>query len=90
MPIEYSFPSRYSAGYEFELAHFLEVVHGNVASSVTGKMTSAVSKIASAAEQSARSRQPVDITWQRSEIPEEYLNEGKRTNKRMTSITEDE
>ena len=53
----YSFPSRYSDAYRIELDAFLDSIdvnsgHGELP--VTGKMTQAVSKIATACDQSAR------------------------------------
>ena len=68
----WSFPSRHAQGYKNELNHFVDVVQGQVDLSISGKMTLAVSKIATACEASARSGKPVEISWTTSEIPEEY------------------
>jgi len=74
VPIFYSFPSRYSDGYKNELNHFLDVVQsgGQVGMSVTDKMTSAVSKIADACEESARSGVAIDLSWTEEELPHGY------------------
>ncbi len=41
--------------------------------SVCGRTTAAVSKIADACERSAKSREPVDLTWDaEAEVPEGY------------------
>ena len=68
----WSFPSRHAEGYKNELNHFIDVVQGQENLSVSGKMTLAVSKIATACETSARSGKPVELTWDASEIPDEY------------------
>ena len=68
----WSFPSRHAQGYKNELNHFIDVVQGQENLSITGKMTLAVSKIATACENSARSGKPVQISWDASEIPEQY------------------
>ena len=69
----WSFPSRHAQGYVNELEHFIEVAKGVSESSVTHRMTMAVSKIADAAEASARSGQPVDLQWAADEIPDGYV-----------------
>ena len=69
----WSFPSRHSQGYKNELNHFIDVVQGQTDILVTGKMTLAVSKIATACEDSARSAKPVLISWDPKEIPEQYV-----------------
>ena len=56
-----------------ELEHFLDVVQEKTSMSVTGRMTAAVSKIADACEESAKSGQPVKLTWTVDELPEGYL-----------------
>jgi len=71
VPMYYSFPSRHADGYAAELNHFLDVAAG-AKSSVTGRMTAAVSKIADACEESARSGAPVKMTWTEEELPEEW------------------
>ena len=69
----YSFPSGHQDGYKIELKHFIRVVQGQEAISVTGRMTQAVSKIASACEESAKTGKPVTLTWTKDEIPEGYV-----------------
>ena len=69
----WSFPSRHAQGYVNELEHFVKVAKGVAESSVTHRMTMAVSKIADAAETSARSGQPVDLQWAADEIPDGYV-----------------
>jgi len=71
-PIYYSFPSRHCDGYRIELEHFLDVVQGKVEMSVTAEMTSAVSKIADACEESVKSGLPVKLDWSAEEIPMDY------------------
>ena len=45
---------------------------GDVAMSVTDRMTSAVSKIADACEESARTKTRVTLEWSQDEIPQGY------------------
>jgi len=71
VPMYYSFPSRHADGYALELDHFLDIV-GGAEPSVTGRMTLAISKIASSCEESARSGQPVKLTWEEHELPHGY------------------
>ena len=71
VPMYYSFPSRHADGYALELDHFLDIV-GGAEPSVTGRMTLAISKIASSCEESARSGQPVKLTWEEHELPQGY------------------
>ena len=73
VPMYWSFPSRHAQGYVNELEHFIAVAKGLVESSVTHQMTLAVTKIADAAEASARSGQPVDLLWKDEEIPQGYV-----------------
>merc|ERR1712071_15469 len=73
VPMYYSFPSRHCDGYSIELDHFLDVVQGKAAMSVTGRMTSAVSKIANACEESAKLGRAVKLEWSAEEIPEGYV-----------------
>ena len=54
VPMYYSFPSRYSDAYRIELDAFLDCINGYGELTVSGKMTQAVSKIATACDQSAR------------------------------------
>ena len=72
-PMYWSFPSRHRQGYVNELEHFVDVVTGKSDSSVTRQMTCAVTKIAEAAEASARQGKPVDISWKADEVPSEYV-----------------
>eukprot|EP00088_Acartia_fossae_P065434 TRINITY_DN806_c0_g1_i1.p1 TRINITY_DN806_c0_g1~~TRINITY_DN806_c0_g1_i1.p1 ORF type:complete len:390 (-),score=86.89 TRINITY_DN806_c0_g1_i1:164-1333(-) len=72
-PIYYSFPSRHHDGYRRELDHFLDVVQKGESMSVTDRMTSAVSKVADACEESAKSGMPVKLIWASEEIPEDYV-----------------
>lgn len=69
-PIWYSFASRFMNGYRRELEHFLNIVLGKAESSVLPKESLAVSKIASACEESARSGKMVEIKWAENELPE--------------------
>merc|ERR1711872_1010588 len=64
VPMYYSFPSRHADGYMRELDHFLDVVQGKCEMSVTDRMTSAVSKIADACEESAKTNKTVQLTWE--------------------------
>jgi len=73
VPMYWSFPSRHAQGYVNELQHFIEVVRGQAKMSVTYAMTLAISKIAEAAEASARSGKPEAIKWTKDEIPEDYV-----------------
>lgn len=69
MPMWYSFPSRYHAAYATEMEHFLDVIDGKATSSVLGLETLAVSKIATALEESAKTGQSVTLTWKPEELP---------------------
>lgn len=69
-PIYYSFPSRYMNGYRRELDHFVDVVVGKCQPSVQPKETLAVSKIAAACEESAKTGKMVEINWAPNELPE--------------------
>ncbi|KOC61684.1 putative oxidoreductase YrbE [Habropoda laboriosa] len=68
-PIWYSFPSRFMNAYRRELDHFVNIALGKVESSVLPKETLAVSKIASACEESARTGETVKIQWTENELP---------------------
>jgi len=72
-PMYWSFPSRHVQGYINELEHFIQVVKGQCQISVSRQMTCGVSKIAEAAEESARKGKPVPIAWKADEIPEGYV-----------------
>lgn len=71
-PIYYSFPSRYKLAYQRELEHFLDVVQHGVPMDVTSWQTLAVSKIATVAEESARTGKAVQIDWSKDNIPAVY------------------
>ncbi|XP_045489231.1 uncharacterized oxidoreductase YrbE-like [Pieris rapae] len=71
-PIYYSFPSRYKEAYEQEVEHFLDVVQYGVPQEVTSWQTLAVSKIATAAEESARTNKTIEIDWSKDDIPDIY------------------
>ncbi|XP_038213457.1 uncharacterized oxidoreductase YrbE-like [Zerene cesonia] len=71
-PIYYSFPSRFKVAYERELEHFLDVIQFGVEQDVTSWQTLAVSKIATAAEESARTNKVVEIDWSKDDIPAVY------------------
>lgn len=73
VPMYYSFPSRHCDGYGLELEHFLDVVQGKASMSVTARMTSAVSKIADACEESAKTGAAVGLDWTDGEMPEGYV-----------------
>ena len=68
-PIWYSFASRFRNGYAREMEHFLDVVLGKAESRVHEKEILAVSKIADACEESARTGKTVDIKWSANELP---------------------
>ena len=68
----YSFPSRHADGYRQELNHFLDVLQAGARMSVTAEMTGAVSKIADACETSARTGQPVSLSWTEKELSPGY------------------
>ena len=72
-PMYWSFPSRHVQGYINELDHFIQVVKGQCHISVSRQMTCGVSKIAEAAEESARKGRPVPIAWKPDEIPDGYV-----------------
>jgi len=72
-PMYYSFPSRHQDGYKRELDHFLDVIQKGEKMSVTDRMTAAVSKVADACEESAKSGGAVKLTWAAEEIPEDYV-----------------
>ncbi|XP_011155614.1 myo-inositol 2-dehydrogenase [Solenopsis invicta] len=69
-PICYSFASRFMNGYRREFDHFIDVVHGKVESMVKSREILAVSKIATACEESARTGKIVNLKWSDSELPD--------------------
>lgn len=72
-PMFWSFPSRHAQGYVNELNHFVDVVRGHAKVSVTAEMTMAVTKMAEAAEASARQGKPMKIEWSPDEVPDGYV-----------------
>lgn len=68
-PIWYSFASRFMNGYRREFDHFIDIVHGKVKSLVTSKEILAVSKIATACEESARTGKIVSLNWWTANCP---------------------
>ncbi|XP_066246059.1 uncharacterized oxidoreductase YrbE-like [Euwallacea similis] len=66
-PIDYSFPSRYGEAYKRELLHFIDVLDGNDKLLVTPEVNLAVSKIATAAEESARTGKIISLSWTKEE-----------------------
>ncbi|XP_070157179.1 inositol 2-dehydrogenase [Polyergus mexicanus] len=68
-PIWYSFASRFMNGYRREFDHFVDIVHGKAKSLVKSQEILAVSKIATACEESARTGKIVDLNWANGELP---------------------
>ncbi|XP_043276864.1 myo-inositol 2-dehydrogenase-like [Venturia canescens] len=68
-PIWYSFASRFMRAYRAEFDHFLDVALGKCESMVMPKETMAVTKIASAIEEAARSAKVVELKWAPGELP---------------------
>ncbi|XP_077282497.1 myo-inositol 2-dehydrogenase [Temnothorax americanus] len=69
-PIWFSFASRFMNGYRREFDHFIDVMHGKAESLVKSKEILAVSKIATACEESARTGKIVNLKWTDSELPD--------------------
>ncbi|XP_018044795.1 PREDICTED: uncharacterized oxidoreductase YrbE-like [Atta colombica] len=69
-PIWYSWPSRFMNGYKREFEHFLDVIHDKTESEVKSKDILAVSKIATACEESARMGKVVELIWTKDELPD--------------------
>lgn len=69
VPIWYSFASRYMNGYRNEFDHFVDVVLGKAESMVKSKEILAVSKIATACEESARNGKVMELKWADGELP---------------------
>ncbi|XP_023238725.1 uncharacterized protein LOC111637468 [Centruroides sculpturatus] len=63
VPIFYSFASRYQEAYFNEMEHLADVMQGICDLRVSGKRTLAVSKIASACEESAKTGKIVELNW---------------------------
>lgn len=68
-PIWYSFASRYMNSYRKEFDHFIDIVLGKAESMVKSKEILAVSKIAIACEESARTGKVVELKWANGELP---------------------
>ncbi|CAG2058224.1 unnamed protein product, partial [Timema podura] len=69
-PIYFSFASRYKLAYYYEMEHFLDFVQGKTSQlKVEGKEVLAVSKIATACEESARTGQFITLKWAPGELP---------------------
>nr|XP_012235426.1 PREDICTED: uncharacterized oxidoreductase C26H5.09c-like [Linepithema humile] len=69
-PIWYSFASRFLNGYRREFDHFVDIVLGKAESSVKSKEILAVSKIATACEESVRTGKVVHLKWDKNELPD--------------------
>lgn len=68
-PMWYSFASRYERAYKNELEHFLDVVLNKQDDTlVTKNQTLAITKIASACEESARRGKVVHLSWDENEL----------------------
>lgn len=67
-PMYYSFASRYQNAYVNEMEHFLNVLEGKEQLKVDPQDTLAVSKIASACEEAARTGKTVDINWDKDAL----------------------
>ncbi|GFR32466.1 myo-inositol 2-dehydrogenase [Trichonephila clavata] len=63
VPIFFSFASRYQEAYAIEMEHFLSVVQGLEECNVKGESILAVSKIASACEESVREGKVIPLKW---------------------------
>jgi len=70
-PIYYSFASRFKLAYVQEMDHFLDIVVGKCESIVKYKETLAVSKVATACEESSRIGKMVELNWATGELPDE-------------------
>lgn len=70
-PIWYSFASRFMNGYRREFDHFIDIVLGKAKSLVKSKEILAVSKIATACEESARKGKIVSLNWTKGELPDD-------------------
>ncbi|XP_014486066.1 PREDICTED: inositol 2-dehydrogenase-like [Dinoponera quadriceps] len=68
-PIWYSFASRFADGYRRELDHFVDIVLDKAESLVRPKEILAVSKIATACEESAHTGKVVELKWDGGELP---------------------
>ncbi|KAF2905588.1 hypothetical protein ILUMI_00587 [Ignelater luminosus] len=68
-PIYYSFASRFQNSYVNEMDHFLNVVDGQEKLKVDYQDVLAVSKIASACEEAAKTGKIVEIHWDSKDLP---------------------
>lgn len=66
-PIFYSFASRFGDSYKREINHFIEVLDGKAQLLVTPQTNLAVSKIATAVEEAARTGKVVELSWTKDE-----------------------
>lgn len=73
-PNYYNFASRYHYAYQREMEHFFDILTLSEKPLINYKETLAVSKIATAAEKSARSGNMVDIEWSKDELPEKSIS----------------
>jgi len=83
-PIWYSFASRFMTAYQREFEHFIDIVQGKAESLVKSNEILAVSKIAMACEEAARTGNSVDLHWTPEELPENdqgYFAKEDRTHK---------
>ncbi|KAK0079363.1 hypothetical protein PV325_001350 [Microctonus aethiopoides] len=69
-PIYYSFASRFKLAYQYEMDHFLDIVLGKCETNVKPMEILAVSKIATACEESSRTGKMVELNWANEELPE--------------------
>ncbi|XP_064459832.1 uncharacterized oxidoreductase YrbE-like isoform X2 [Ornithodoros turicata] len=68
-PMWYSFASRYERAYKEELDYFLDVLSNNeIETLVTKNQTLAITKIASACEESARKGKVINLEWDNAEL----------------------
>lgn len=67
-PIWYSFGSRFLNGYRREFDHFIDVTLGKAECSTKASESLAVSKIASACEESARTGKMIELKWTSDEL----------------------
>jgi myo-inositol 2-dehydrogenase/D-chiro-inositol 1-dehydrogenase len=62
-PINFSFASRFSEGYKFELEHFIDSLKRGTDVSVTAEQTLGVCRIADACNQAARTGEVIKLSW---------------------------
>ncbi len=72
--ITLTFFSRYWEGYRRELQHFVETVaDGRTDVAITGRMVLADFKVCTALQRSAETGKPVEIQWEKDEVPQQYF-----------------